>query len=112
MANRQSFEVTVLTPEREAFRGKVYMLKAQAVDGGITVLGRHAPLLTVLAPCVITLNTAEAPGTTERFAISGGLLRVTPHVVQVLVEAAERSCEIDAHRAEVARTNRQQPGRL
>lgn len=91
----------IITPERVVFEeGGVDSVTLPGAEGQLTLLPRHAPLMTALAPGELILRKA---GEEVEIALSGGFLEVRDDRVTVLADTAERSDEIDAERAEEAR---------
>lgn len=93
--------VHVVTAEREVYTDDgVDEVVAPGVQGELTVLPSHAPLLTMIKPGVMRL----VKGNDETdVAITGGFLEVRNDRVTILADAAERAEEIDTVRAEEAR---------
>ena len=57
----KSFALKILTPERTAFDGIVECLTVTDVNGLVTVLSGHAPMVSVLAPGrLCSLRTAKS----------------------------------------------------
>jgi F-type H+-transporting ATPase subunit epsilon len=95
----------IVTPERVVFEESgVDSVTLPGSEGQLTVLPRHAPLMTALAPGEVILRKA---GQEVELALSGGFLEVRDDRVMVLADTAERSEEIDAERAEAARRQAQ-----
>ncbi|MBW7882254.1 MAG: F0F1 ATP synthase subunit epsilon [Caldilineaceae bacterium] len=93
--------VDIVTPEKLLFSGEVDMVTLPGTNGQMGVLHGHAPLLTTLDIGEIILHRAEG---NEFLAVSGGVVEVRPDKVTILADTAEPSEEIDAERAEAART--------
>ncbi len=93
--------VHIVTAEREVFtQENVSEVIVPGVDGELTVLPEHAPLLTMIQPGVMRVVTA---GEDIDMAITGGFIEVRENRVTILADAAERAEEIDTVRAEEAR---------
>ena len=93
--------LNVVTPERTLLaREDVLRIIAPAADGQITILPRHAALMTSLDIGELTVVTPEGE---IDMAVFGGFLQVADDRVSVLADAAERADEIDDERAETAR---------
>ncbi len=94
-------EVHVVTAEREVYtEDGVDEVVAPGIQGELTVLPSHAPLLTMIKPGIMRL----VKGNDETdVAITGGFLEVKDDRVTILADAAERAEEIDEVRAEEAR---------
>src|SRR5262245_56773185 len=96
----------IITPERVVFEeGGVDSVTLPGIMGQLTVLPRHAPLMTALQPGELILRKS---GDEVDIAVSGGFLEVRDDKVTVLADTAERSEEIDAERAERARREAQE----
>jgi len=93
-------QLSIVTPERELFTGEVDSVLAPGAEGEMTVLPRHAPLVTVLKEGVLIARQGEEE---MAFAVHGGYMQVLPDRVIVLADVAERAEEIDVERAEAAR---------
>ena len=73
---------------------------APGIEGELTVLPSHAPLLTMIKPGIMRLVKG---GQDVDVAITGGFLEVREDRVTILADAAERAEEIDELEAEEAR---------
>ena len=98
--------VELITPERSLITETgIDQLVAPSADGQVTILPRHAPLLTILDPGVVLVRR---DGSDEVLAVSGGFLQVQENRVTILADASERSDEVDRERAERARAEAEQ----
>lgn len=94
-------KVDIVTAERLVFSEEgVDEVTAPGVEGELTVLPMHAPLLTMIKPGIMRLVKA---GEEIDMAITGGFLEVRNDQVTILADAAERAEDIDVVRAEEAR---------
>ncbi len=99
--DQHKLTVELITPERSLVTETgVDQLVAPSVDGQVTILPRHAPLLTILDPGIVLVRR---DGSDEVLAVSGGFLQVQENRVTILADASERSGEVDRERAERAR---------
>lgn len=97
--------VDIVTAERVVYSEEgVDEVVAPGIEGELTVLPMHAPLLTMIKPGVMRI--VKGNDETE-MAIDGGFLEVRGDRVTVLADAAERAEEIDVARAEEARQRAQ-----
>jgi F-type H+-transporting ATPase subunit epsilon len=95
----------IVTPERIVFEeDAVASVTLPGIEGELTVLPSHAPLMTELQPGALYFRKG---GEETDVALSGGFLEVRDDKVVVLADSAERSDEIDAARAEEARNRAQ-----
>ncbi|MEK7253829.1 MAG: F0F1 ATP synthase subunit epsilon [Bacteroidota bacterium] len=99
--------ITVLTPDREIFRGAIVSVKVPGTEGQFQVLNRHAPIVSSLEKGVVQLVTAggdyqyfnEETGNLEtgteagrkiKYAITGGFIEVLNNEVSLLARGLER----------------------
>ncbi len=93
-------KLEIVTAERQVFSEDVNTIIAEGIDGQMTILPKHAPLITMLAPGELVIRK---DGEEMYMSISGGFLEVRPEKVIVLADACERSDEIDIERAREAK---------
>ncbi len=96
-----TLSVHVVTAEREVYtEDGVDEVIAPGIEGELTVLPNHAPLLTLIKPGIMRLVKGREE---TDVAITGGFLEVKDDRVTILADAAERAEEIDTVAAEEAR---------
>ncbi len=85
--------VTLLGVKVEA---DVYEVILPTADGEIAVFPGHEPLVSIAAPGAIAVrhNKADANDKLDFFAISGGVIEVTPTSLKVLVDEADSGDDI------------------
>ncbi len=94
MADQQhTIHVDIVSAEGEIFSGEATMFFAPAIDGDLGVAPRHAPLLTLLKPGEVRVQTPD--GQEQHFFVGGGALEVQPNKVTVLADTALRARDID-----------------
>jgi F-type H+-transporting ATPase subunit epsilon len=94
-----SIELTVVTPEGQAFREDVTSVVLPGTEGDFGVLEDHEIFLTGLR---IGEMRIERQGETLYAALSKGFADVRSKSVSVMVGSCEFAHEIDAERAEIA----------
>jgi F-type H+-transporting ATPase subunit epsilon len=104
MSQRPMLRVLVLTSQQRVFEGEAEQVTAPGGDGELTVLPRHAPLLTTLR---LGEMRVRVRGEDESLFVAGGFLEVNNDVVTILADDAERASEVDEARAEEARQRAQ-----
>lgn len=74
----------------------VYSVTIPTIDGEISVLPSHEPLVTVAKDGIITVRRAkeDPDGQLEYFAISGGVVKIDYSSVQILVDEADHGDDI------------------
>ena len=94
MAQQQhTIQVDIVSAEGEIFSGPATMLFAPGSQGDLGIAPRHAPLLTLLKPGEVRVQTPE--GTEQHFFVGGGALEVQPNKVTVLADTAIRAKDLD-----------------
>lgn len=83
---------------------EVYELIAPTEAGEIAVFPGHEPLVSIASPGALAVRRekGQANSELEYFAISGGMIEITPTNVRVLVDEADRGDEITESEAKLA----------
>lgn len=90
-----SFELTVVSAEKQIFHGEVNAIQVSGVEGDLGILAGHTPLLTEIKPGVLQIKQESGQ---EIIYVSGGFLEVQPNTVTVLADTAIRGDELDKDR--------------
>ncbi len=94
-------KVDIVTAERLVYsEDGVDEVVAPGIEGELTVLPMHAPLMTMIKPGIMRIVKGNED---IDMAITGGFLEVRDDRVTILADAAERAEDIDVVRAEEAR---------
>lgn len=96
-----ALNLKIITPERVVLDEHVEEVSATAIDGEFAVLPNHEPMITALAVNILRYKTG---GVEHSAAVMGGLLEVGENKVTVLSDLAELDTEIDAARANEAKS--------
>ncbi len=72
----------------------VYSVAIPTIDGEISVLPSHEPLVTVARDGVITVRRTKETQEEEFFAISGGVVEIDQTGVRILVDEADHGDDI------------------
>jgi F-type H+-transporting ATPase subunit epsilon len=80
-----TFQLSILTPERNVFEGDVEYLQVPGGQGYLGVLAHHAALVTTLAAGTLTVR--HVGGHEERMAVSGGFFEVSNNRATVLADS-------------------------
>jgi F-type H+-transporting ATPase subunit epsilon len=98
----KTFHVEVITPERVRYQGNAHMLLVNGVEGQMGILPDHAPILALLAPGPLKVQT---PDSGEVLLVVGqGFVKMAQNRAVCLVDFAERPEEIDVNAAQKRRT--------
>src|SRR5215472_4517520 len=93
MAQPSTIQVDIVSAEGELFSGSAAALFASASQGDVGIYPRHAPLLTLLKPGEVRVETPD--GEEHHFFVGGGALEVQPSKVTILADTALRAKDID-----------------
>ena len=74
----------LISPERRVFAGEVESVLLPGVEGDMTILPGHQPLITMLNPGVVLARDTE--GKARRAFVRGGMVEVTGSTVTILAE--------------------------
>lgn len=97
-----NFQFELVTPERVVFREQITSLTMPTVNGDITVLSGHVPLVSILKPGVIIAKQVDSKQ--RIIAVSGGFVEVLESKVVILADTAEMASELDEERIKLAQT--------
>ena len=94
-----AIDLTVVTPEGQAFQGEVESVVLPGTEGHFGILSGHEVFMTSLQPGEMTIGqNAE----TLRAAVSKGIAEVHEDHVTGMVGSCEFAHEIDTERAQIA----------
>ena len=101
MAERKTFRLEVISPERIFYTGDAEMVELTTTEGDIGIYADHIPLTTIVAPGVMTIT--EPGGVLKEAAVLEGFMEITPDKVTILAQSCEWPEEIDINRAAEAK---------
>ncbi len=99
-------KLTIVTPEAIVYDDEIDRVTLPTLDGEITILQNHIPLITQIAPG--ELSIFHKSGKTDHFATGGGFAEITGSTVSVLVDLAQEATAIDEKVVEEARKRAQE----
>lgn len=102
--NNNKIKFQIITPERVVFDDEIDSITLPTIDGEITVLPNHIPLISVTKPGEIMI---KKDGQSHRMAVMRGFVETSENRVRLMTDAAELAEEIDERRAEEARDRAQ-----
>ncbi len=96
----------LVSPERVLFSGAVDSVILPAIEGQMTVLGGHAPLMTTLSTGFLVMTINDKP---TRFLIRGGFADVNAAGLTILAENAlpENELSKDVFAREIANAEKE-----
>ena len=100
MADRNSFLLRIITPERLFYENQVNMVEFNTTEGEIGVLPGHVPLTVIVKPGILDITEPEGD---KVAALHAGFAEILPERVTILAEIIEWPEEIDEERARAAK---------
>lgn len=100
MADTNTFDLQIVTPDRIFFEGDAQMIELKTTEGDIGILKGHIPLTAIIAPGVLKITK---DGEVKEAALHSGFLEILQDKVIVLAESCEWPDEIDINRANEAK---------
>ncbi len=100
MADKNTFLLRIITPDRMFYEGQVEMVEFNTTEGEIGVLPGHVPLTVILKPGILNIYEPESE---KNAALHAGFAEILQDQVTILAEIIEWPDEIDQDRAEAAR---------
>ncbi|WP_038363160.1 F0F1 ATP synthase subunit epsilon [Bosea sp. UNC402CLCol] len=88
-----TFKFELVSPERILFSGDVVSVIVPSVEGEMTVLAGHAPLVAVIKAGIVFVQTTESNG--KEFFINGGLVEVNQETTTILAEQGRFIEDVD-----------------
>ena len=95
-------KLEIVTPERVVLKTTVRQATIPTSSGEITILPHHIPLVSILQPGVIEVQTTDEQ-TAEIMAVSGGFVEVLKDKIVILADTAEKAAELDEQRINQAK---------
>ncbi|MBX3598734.1 MAG: F0F1 ATP synthase subunit epsilon [Rhizobiaceae bacterium] len=82
----EAFKFELVSPERLLVSESVEAVVIPGVDGEMTVMANHAPVMTTIKPGVVTVKPAS--GGEQRYVVFGGFADILPAGCTLLAEEA------------------------
>ena len=101
-----TLQCRVVSAREQIYDGEITMLIASGSEGEIGVLAGHTPMITLLKPGSMRLQTPD--GNEEVIYVSGGVLEIQPKLVTVLADTAARAHDLDEAKIIEARKKAEQ----
>ena len=89
-----AFHFELVSPEQLLFSGEVESVAIPGVEGQMTILRDHAPVMTTLKPGVV--EVADSASKTSRIFVRGGFADVATGGLTILAEVALPIEQLDA----------------
>lgn len=80
-------KIEIVSPEYLVLSAEVRSVVVPGVEGYLTVMGEHAPLMTTLKPGFVTVTNTD--GGTARYFVGGGFADISGAGLTILAEDAK-----------------------
>ncbi len=100
MADKNSFLLRIITPDRVFYENPVEMVEFNTTEGEIGVLPGHIPMTVIVKPGILVISEPQGE---KKAALHSGFAEILPESVTILAEVIEWPGEIDEDRAKSAR---------
>lgn len=100
MADKNSFLLRIITPDRGFYENPVEMVEFNTTEGEIGVLPGHIPMTVIVKPGILVISEPQGE---KKAALHSGFAEILPESVTILAEVIEWPGEIDEDRAKSAR---------
>lgn len=87
----EGVKVEIVSPEVLVLSAQARSVTVPGAEGYLTVLGDHAPLMTVLKPGFV--NVVDTSGANSRYFVAGGFADISDAGVTILAEEALPAAE-------------------
>jgi len=91
-------KLEIVSPEKLLLSETVRSVTVPGADGYFTVLGDHAPFMTVMKPGFVTV--VDSAGISHVYYVRGGFADVNPEGLTILAEEAQDIAEFDRAKIE------------
>ncbi|MEP4107116.1 MAG: F0F1 ATP synthase subunit epsilon [Nitratireductor sp.] len=89
----ESFKFELVSPERLLVSEDVESVVVPGAEGEMTVMAKHAPVMTTVQPGIVTVKSAA--GKADRYVVFGGFADILPEGCTLLAESATHVDDID-----------------
>jgi F-type H+-transporting ATPase subunit epsilon len=80
---QQLLQLTISRVDGAVFSGEVRGVQVPGIEGEMTILAHHEPLISPLRPGVVTVTTAD--GSHETFSVANGTIEVSLNQATILI---------------------------
>ena len=88
-----TFKFELVSPERILFTGDVISVIVPSVEGEMTVLAGHAPLVATLKAGIVFVQTTDSNG--KEFFVNGGIAEINQTSATILAEQGRFIEDVD-----------------
>lgn len=97
------FKLNIVTPDGVVFTHRATAVTVTTLDGPMTIMANHIPIVTALAIGPVTVTRVDNQGLQNYIAVNGGILEFSHNICNIIADTAERARMIDEDRAKLAK---------
>ncbi len=100
-----TIKIEIVSPEKLVLSEEAQSVSVPGQEGYFTVMGEHAPVMSILKPGFISVLSTSG---TQTYYVQGGFADISPDGVTILAEHAKTGADFDKSEIEAAITIAQQ----
>ncbi|WP_124057534.1 ATP synthase F1 subunit epsilon [Vaginisenegalia massiliensis] len=98
---KNKMQVNIYSPRGQVYSHHAYACSVHSVDGGLTILPNHAPILVALDISAVKVRRATDDDREDYIAVNGGVLEMRNNICEITSNSAFRARDIDEAQARV-----------
>jgi len=95
----ENLQVEIVSPEQLVFSKQADAITVPGLEGYFTIMGEHAPIMSILKPGFITV---EADKNKSTFYVGGGFADISPAGITILAEETKTSADFNSEEIQAA----------
>jgi len=95
----ENIQVEIVSPEQLVFSEQADSITVPGLEGYFTIMGEHAPIMSILKPGFITVNAGKGKST---FYVAGGFADISPAGITILAEETKTSADFNSEEIQAA----------
>ncbi|HFI0462814.1 TPA: ATP synthase F1 subunit epsilon [Streptococcus suis] len=103
VTGRAFMQVKIYSPEGEIYNHRSYSCNVRTLEGGLTLLPNHIPIIAALDISAVKVVRLEEGNPTDYIAINGGILSMNNNEIEIITNYAVRARDIDDAKVEIER---------
>lgn len=101
--DRPFLTVKIYSPAGLVYHHRAYACNVITLEGGLTILPRHIPILAALKISAVKVTRIEEGEPVDYIAINGGMMSMSDNTVEIISNYAVRARDIDEAKVEIER---------
>lgn len=102
-SERPFLKVNIYSPAGLVYSHRAYACNVMTLEGGLTFLPRHLPVLAALKISAVKVTRIEEGEPVDYIAINGGMVSMSDNTIEIISNYAVRARDIDEAKVEIER---------